>query len=234
MNNNEKTAPEKIVVEAVSWTRDNGETGVTVPQIVLENTTLAGRELVIKHVDKLAFQYDDEIFQRICLKESLTRDEVITLKQLIFLNSGYISPPLMQAHLKKGYGLCARLRDELVDANQAADPQGQRKLYSPPTNSPTRKRFTVNKSDFKDILNMLFLSLVIIATIFACYYLFFNDKKNTDIYVRDQKGNYVLDAQGRAVTKQEQCRKDHELSSSLGYEQKVGYCDISGKWVQTN
>lgn len=122
---------EVVIVEAVAHRTDDGKVEFKHPASVVENTTLSGRELKVREVQKLRYQYKDSLFQRICHREGLTAEEYEIVKQLVFLNSGYLSPPLLQLNLQKGYGICARLCEALIEHHQAVKPVGD-PLYSLP------------------------------------------------------------------------------------------------------
>lgn len=51
------------------------------------------------------------------------------MEELVFLNSGYITPALVLAHLGRGYDMCVGVVYDLVADKQAAHPKGNRKLY---------------------------------------------------------------------------------------------------------
>ena len=78
---------------------------------------------------------------------------------------------------------------------------------------------------------MLFISAVIIVALFVVNFVFFNEKKGVDIYVRDSDGNYVLDNYGKAITKQQECYENRKTGAAIGYDDTTGYCTLDGKWV---
>lgn len=88
----------------------------------------------------------------------------------------------------------------------------------------------ITKTDTKDVLQMLGISMIILVVIFLTSLLFKSDE-GVDIYVRDEKNNYVLDENGEAITKQEKCYEDRKLGAALGYGDMVGHCTLDGKWV---
>lgn len=94
-----------ICIEAVAHRTDDGEVKYTYPASIVENTTLSGRELIVREVKKLRYQLNDPVFQDICHKEGLTKKEYEIVS--------------------------ARPCYELIDHNQAVKPVGS-PLYSLP------------------------------------------------------------------------------------------------------
>ena len=109
----------------------------TLPAHIFNNTTGVDRKLTIKPVQQLAYNYDGDRFGIICHKAGLSKKEYIIAKELVFLNSGYLTPALVLAHLGRGYDMCIGLVYELVAEKQAAHPKADRQLYLlPPTRRP--------------------------------------------------------------------------------------------------
>lgn len=90
----------------------------------------------------------------------------------------------------------------------------------------------ITKTYIKDVLQLLGISILILVVIFLVSLLFKSDK-GAEIYVRDENGNYVLDQNGKAITKQEQCYKDRDLGVAIGYGDTTGHCTIDGRWVDS-
>jgi hypothetical protein len=127
-----KTKKEEVIVEAIPDYTNDGEVAYSYPQRILEYTIFAGKELVVRPVEKLAYKYEGIKFQDICHEHQLTKEEYEKVRDLVFLNSGYITPFLFRRHLKRGYGLCARLCESLIENGQAALRQEGTPSYSLP------------------------------------------------------------------------------------------------------
>jgi hypothetical protein len=120
---------QKIVVDAIFLKEANGEVSASVPPSVLRNSTLVNKELSMHSVDKLSYQYDAEVFGRICRAYNFTDDWYDRLKELIELNSGYITPHLLRAHFGVSWATCSRLTDSLIAERQACLAPDQREQY---------------------------------------------------------------------------------------------------------
>jgi hypothetical protein len=126
------TKKEEVIIEAVPDYSKDGEVAYSYPERVLEYTIFAGKELVVRPVEKLAYKYDGAKFQDICHDHELTKEEYEKVRDLIFLNSGYISPSVLRSHLTRGYGFCAKLCEALTKNSQAALRQEGTTLYGLP------------------------------------------------------------------------------------------------------
>lgn len=231
---------EKIIVDVVAWQKESGEPGVSLPVQVIDNAFVEGRSLTVRHVDKLAYEYDRQTFDNICQQFGLADEEKEKLKALIFLNSGYVNHKLLQEHAvydrRYEFGEVGNHYKELVKnlytAKQAIPPPKGRKLYRLASYQKPKKFFKISRNDVKDVIQVLGIAVLCIVGFFLASLLFGNDK-GVDIYLRDESGNYVLDENGRAITKQERCYKDRELGATIGYGDTTGYCTLEGKWVDS-
>ena len=99
------------------------------PSNVAENTVLAGAKLNIHPVEKLAYQFEVERFRKVCAKYDIDQRHGNVLLELIHLNSGYITPSLIQLHLPYSHKKCLELSKELIAARQAVKSPADRELY---------------------------------------------------------------------------------------------------------
>lgn len=234
-----KSKSEKIIVEAITWQKDSGEPGVSLPVQVIDNAFVEGRSLTIRHVDKLAYEYDRQSFDDICQQFGLNDEEKEKLKALIFLNSGRIGPKLLREHAiydrRYDFGEVGNhyrsLAESLYSAKQAILPTKDRKLYR--LASYKKQPGLINKPDIKGVIFLLLLSGLVVGLLILILPLIPSGEKGIDIYVRDESGNYILDESGKALTKQEQCYKDRELGAAIGYGDTTGHCTLDGKWVES-
>ena len=236
---NKKITPEKVIVEVVARRKESGEPGVILPVQVIDNVFVDGRSLTVRHVDKLAYQYDRSTFDDVCQQFGLAHEEKEKLKALIFLNSGYVNHKLLREHsvYERQYTFgevgnhYRELTERLYEARQAVPPPKGRKLYR--LASYKKQPGLISKSDVKDVIFLLLLSGLVVGLLALILPLIPSGDKGIDIYTRDEGGNYVLDENGRAITKQEQCYKDRELGAAIGYGDTTGHCTLSGRWVDS-
>lgn len=124
----------KIVVDAILEDYKTGEVSAIVPQSVIENSILIDRELDIHPVDKLCYKYDADTFVKICQERGFSEADCDLLKQLIDLNSGYITAHLLRAHFGISWASCSRTVEDLSSKNQACLATDDRELYLLPPN----------------------------------------------------------------------------------------------------
>lgn len=122
-----KTKTEKLIVEVIAHDRGNDEVGAKLPASIIENAD--GRDIELKPVKDLAYKYDRSKFIAICQSYGLNSEECNRVKELIDLNSGYITWALLRSHLKRGSGLCMQLCKKLASAEQATEHPKDRPMY---------------------------------------------------------------------------------------------------------
>ncbi len=89
----------------------------------------------------------------------------------------------------------------------------------------------ISRADIKDIAQVLGISAIIMIPILIVGLFLDASPGEIDIYVRDSSGNYVLDNEGRAKTKRQECYENRKLGVALGYGEKNGTCTLEGNWV---
>ena len=122
-----------VVVDGVLVKNGDDTSAATVPQSVIENTILLDKKLTIHAVDSLSYAYHRETFVRICKDNNFDETACDLLKQLIDLNSGYISPSLLRSHFGLSFAVCSRIAGGLISDNQAKLAPEGRQLYLLPT-----------------------------------------------------------------------------------------------------
>lgn len=230
--------PETVIVDSDKWDKKTGKPEpVALPIQVIDNVFANDRKLTVRLVEELSYEYDRQAFDNICQQFGLNDEEKDKLKAIVFLNSGYVNRRLLQEHavyermyefgeVDSHYG---KLVESLYSAKQAAPPPKGRKLYH--LASYKKQPGLFSKSDVKDIMFLLLLSVGAVVILANVLPLIPSGNKDIDIYVRDGNGNYVLDENGKAITKREQCYKDRDLGAAIGYGNTNGHCTHDGKWV---
>lgn len=240
INKNKKPKSEKVIIDSVQWDRKTGKPDtLLLPIQIVDNAFTDGRSITVRLVDKLAYEYDRKNFDAICQKFGLSDEDKEKLKALIFLNSGYVNQKLLREHsvyeYRDEFGLVGNQRRKLVEslyaAKQAAPPPKGRTLYRLASYEKQKRQLKISKNDIKDILQILGMAAVAFIVIMIIGVSFFNDK-DTSIYVKDADGNYVLDENGKAITKQEQCYENRKLGAAMGFGNTNGHCTLDGQWVQ--
>lgn len=233
-------SPEMVIVDSDKWDKKTGKPEpVALPIQVIDNVFGNDRKLSIRLVEELTYEYDRQAFDNICQQFGLNDEERDKLKALVFLNSGYVNRKLLQEHavyerryefgeVGSHYG---KLVESLYSAKQAAPPPKGRKLYR--LASYKKQSGLISKPDVKDIIFLLLLSGLVVGLLALILPLIPSGDKGIDIYVRDRNGNYVLDDNGKAITKQEQCYEDRELGAAIGYGDTTGHCTLDGRWVDS-
>lgn len=236
-NKNQK--PEQVLVDTVQWDKKTGKPEVQIlPVQIVDNALVNGRNLRMRPVDKLAYEYDRQTFDSVCQQFGLNAEEKSKLKALIFLNSGYVNRKILEEHsvyeriyaVNEYRGHYTQLIERLYATKQAALPPKNRNLYRLATYVKPPRLF--GKSDVKDVVSQLLLAGLAIGLLALILPLIPSGNKGTDIYVRDESGNYVLDDYGRAITKQEECYENLKTRIAIGYGNTNGHCTAYGDWVQ--
>ncbi len=124
-----KSSKQRVVIDAVISEKDDGRVSAIVPASVGSNTILIGKELAFHPVKKLCYQYNAPTFVKISQDFRLNETECELLKQLIDLNSGYITPKLLTIHFKFNYHYSDALVKSLAKNKQACIAPEDRELY---------------------------------------------------------------------------------------------------------
>lgn len=104
----------KITVDVVIGEAEGINRNYTNPPAQLETIIPENYQLILRPVERLRYEYDSVRFAQVCGKEKLKKYEMERVRDLIFINNGCINTMLLRAHLTRGYGLCARLVEELI------------------------------------------------------------------------------------------------------------------------
>lgn len=128
-------AKKVVVVDAIFKETPDGKSAAAVPTSVIKNVEALKAELELKPVEQRAYGYDKVLLQTICGRYGLTDKQQVTLKDLIFLNSGYLTLALLKDHIP--IKNCTELLNALVAAEQAAIPTDDREEYSLPHTTKT-------------------------------------------------------------------------------------------------
>ena len=132
------TPKDTIVVDAVLDISNDQKVTIHIPNSVIRNSATLNKELLIRPVDKLCYEYNEKVFQEICAKYGFEALDSSLIKELIDLNSGHISSGLLREYLHVGWATCSRLADDLALNKQACLDVEGRDLYGiPPLNFGT-------------------------------------------------------------------------------------------------
>lgn len=178
ISTNKKLKTEKVIVETVAWRKASGEPGVTLSVDILDNVFVPGRELVLRNVERLTYDYDPARFNAVCQKYVLSNEERGKLKALIFLNSGYVTQKLLRKHsiYDRPYEFgevgnhYRNLVEALYKAKQAVPPPRKRRLYNLASYKKPRIRLRITRGDIKDVLQVLGISLLVFTVLFLLTY----------------------------------------------------------------
>lgn len=75
---------------------------------------MLAHESRISQMNQRKAYFDDSKIISVLEEYKLSQSELDTIRELININKGAISPTLIRAHLKRGYGGCARIADKLI------------------------------------------------------------------------------------------------------------------------
>ena len=132
------TPKDPIVVDAVLDISNDQKVAIYIPNSVIRNSDTLNKELLIRPVDKLCYEYNEKVFLEICVKYGFEALDSSLIKELIDLNSGHISSGLLREYLHVGWATCSRLADDLALNRQACLDVEGRNLYGiPPLNFGT-------------------------------------------------------------------------------------------------
>lgn len=123
-----KPSSEEILIDVVLLDQDE-DLSATVPESVVLNAIAIGRELSLHPVKELSYHYRSQAYISICKNSGLSIEQGVVLKELVELNSGYITPALLRSHLPFGFAACAHLAEDLITQKQAAACPTGRTLY---------------------------------------------------------------------------------------------------------
>jgi len=118
-----------IVVDAVLDISNDQKVAIYIPNSVIRNSATLNKELLIRPVDMLCYEYNEKVFQEICAKYGFEALDSSLIKELIDLNSGHISSHMLRYYLPVGWAVCARLADDLALNKQACLDVEGRDLY---------------------------------------------------------------------------------------------------------
>ena len=133
------TPKDTIVVDAVLDSSNDQKVAIHIPKSVIRNSTTLNKELLIRPVDKLCYEYNEKVFLDICAKYGFEALDSSLIKELIDLNSGYISSGLLREYLHVSWAVCSRLADDLGINKQAClDVEGRDMYRITPLNFGTK------------------------------------------------------------------------------------------------
>jgi hypothetical protein len=118
-----------IVVDAVLDISNDQKVTIQIPKSVIRNSATLNKELLIRPVDKLCYEYNEKVFLEICAKYGFEALDSSLIKELIDLNSGHISSHMLRYYLHVSWATCSRLADDLVVKKQACLDVEGRDLY---------------------------------------------------------------------------------------------------------
>jgi hypothetical protein len=118
-----------IIVDAVLDSSDDQKVAIHIPKSVIRNSATLNKELLIRPVDKLCYEYNEKVFLKICAKYGFEALDNSLIKELIDLNSGHITSHMLREYLHVAWAVCSRLADDLAINKQACLDVEGRHLY---------------------------------------------------------------------------------------------------------